>query len=84
MNYDKIIANVNAVLNEIKSSIQKREFEKAGNVYSFTYNPNGKKKPISVSGHMDTVHTKGFLVILPPELRVTIFTAPVLTIARAT
>lgn len=29
MNYDKIIANVNAVLNEIKSSIQKREFEKA-------------------------------------------------------
>ena len=40
--------------------IKKQEFEKAGNVYSFTYNPNGKKKPICVSGHMDTVHTKGF------------------------
>ena len=26
--------------------IKKQEFEKAGNVYSFTYNPNGKKKPI--------------------------------------
>lgn len=40
-------------------SSKKREFEKAGNVYSFTYNPHGKKKMISLSAHMDTVHEKG-------------------------
>ena len=39
--------------------IKKKEFEKAGDVYSFTYNPKGKKKQISLSAHMDTVHVKG-------------------------
>lgn len=38
--------------------VKKQEFEKAGNVYSFTLNPYGRKKMICLSGHMDTVHAK--------------------------
>ena len=33
--------------------------EKAGNVASLTYNPEGKKPMVCVSAHMDTVHLKG-------------------------
>lgn len=48
--------------------IKKREFEKAGNVYSFTYNPDGKKKLISISSHMDTVHEKGIFGYPPTRI----------------
>lgn len=49
--------------------IKKREFERAGNVYSFTYNPDGKKKPISLSAHMDTVHKKGIFGYPPVKIK---------------
>ncbi|MBR6729442.1 MAG: M20/M25/M40 family metallo-hydrolase [Clostridia bacterium] len=48
--------------------IRKKEFEKAGNVYSFTYNPSGTKKQISLSGHMDTVHKKGIFGYPPTRI----------------
>jgi len=48
--------------------IKKKEFEKAGNVYSFTYNPSGAKKQISLSGHMDTVHKKGIFGYPPTRI----------------
>ena len=48
--------------------IRKQEFEKAGNVYSFTYNPSGIKKQISISGHMDTVHKKGMFGYPPTRI----------------
>ncbi|MBR5157713.1 MAG: M20/M25/M40 family metallo-hydrolase [Clostridia bacterium] len=56
---DKVGAYFAAIAENMGYVIKKREFEKAGNVYSFTCNPTGKKKPISLSGHMDTVHKKG-------------------------
>lgn len=56
---DKVGAYFAAIAENLGYTIKKREFEKAGNVYSFTYNPEGKKKMISLSGHMDTVHSKG-------------------------
>ena len=40
-------------------TIKKKEFEKAGNVYSFTLNPDAKMRGIAVSAHMDTVFEKG-------------------------
>jgi glutamate carboxypeptidase len=40
---------------EIKELI----LEKAGNVLSLTYNPEGKEKPVCLSAHMDTVFNKG-------------------------
>lgn len=49
-------------------SIKKREFEKAGNVYSFTLNSDGKKKMISLSGHMDTVFEKGVFGYPPTKI----------------
>lgn len=48
--------------------IKKMEFEKAGNVYSFIYNPAGAKKQISLSGHMDTVHKKGIFGYPPTRI----------------
>ena len=56
---DKVGDYFAASAKDLGYEIKKKEFERAGNVYSFTYNPNGKKKPISLSGHMDTVHKKG-------------------------
>jgi len=35
--------------------------ELAGNALCFVMNPSGKKKPIAISGHMDTVHPLGFM-----------------------
>ncbi len=40
-------------------TIKKKEFEKAGNVYSFTLNPDAKMSGVAVSAHMDTVFEKG-------------------------
>lgn len=48
--------------------IKKQEFEKAGNVYSFTYNPKGEKKQICLSSHMDTVHEKGIFGYPPVKI----------------
>ena len=56
---DKVGAYFASIAENMGYTIKKKEFEKAGNVYSFTYNPSGKKKMICVSGHMDTVHPKG-------------------------
>ena len=56
---DKVGAYFESIAKDMGYIIKKREFEKAGDVYSFTYNPEGKKKPISLSAHMDTVHMKG-------------------------
>lgn len=56
---DKVGDYFASIAKDLGYEIKKKEFERAGNVYSFTYNPDGKKKPISLSGHMDTVHKKG-------------------------
>jgi len=56
---DKVGEYFASIAKEQGYVIKKKEFEKAGNVYSFTLNPDGKKKQISLSGHMDTVHVKG-------------------------
>lgn len=56
---DKVGAYFESIAKDMGYIIKKKEFEKAGNVYSFTYNPDGKKKQISLSAHMDTVHVKG-------------------------
>lgn len=39
--------------------VEIQENEKAGNAICITMNPNGKRKPIAISGHMDTVHPVG-------------------------
>ncbi len=49
-------------------TVKKKEFEKAGNVYSFTLNPNASKKPVSISGHMDTVFEKGVFGYPPTRI----------------
>ena len=56
---DKVGDYFALIAKDLGYAIKKKEFAKAGNMYSFTYNPNGKKKPISLSSHMDTVHKKG-------------------------
>jgi len=56
---DKVGVYFASIADSMGYVIRKKEFEKAGNVYSFTYNPEGKKKQISLSSHMDTVHVKG-------------------------
>lgn len=56
---DEVGACLNNLAKEIGYTCKKKEFEKAGNVYSFTFNPNGEKKMISLSAHMDTVFEKG-------------------------
>ena len=40
-------------------NVEIQENEKAGNALCITMNPYGKKKPIAISGHMDTVHPLG-------------------------
>lgn len=56
---DKVGDYLASVAKELGYTIKKREFEKAGNVYSFTLNPDAPKKSVSLSGHMDTVFEKG-------------------------
>ena len=56
------------IAREMGYTQNKREFEQAGNVYSFTYNPCGEKKPISLSAHMDTVHEKGLFGYPPTHV----------------
>lgn len=65
---DKVGDYFASVAENMGYTIRKKEFEKAGNVYSFTYNPTGKKKPISISGHMDTVHVKGIFGYPPTKI----------------
>ncbi len=65
---DKVGAYFAAIAKDMGYTIKKREFEKAGNVYSFTYNPTGIKKLISLSGHMDTVHKKGIFGYPPTKI----------------
>jgi len=65
---DKVGEYFASVANDMGYTIRKKEFEKAGNVYSFTYNPEGKKKQISLSGHMDTVHAKGSFGYPPTKI----------------
>ena len=66
---DRVGAYFAAIAEEKGYTIRKREFEKAGNVYSFTYNPDGAKKLISLSGHMDTVHEKGIFGYPPVRIQ---------------
>lgn len=49
-------------------TVKKKEFQYAGNVYSFTYNPTGEKKLICLSGHMDTVFPKGSFGYPPTKI----------------
>ncbi len=65
---DKVGDYFSAIAKDMGYIIKKKEFEKAGNVYSFTYNPEGKKKLISISGHMDTVHPKGIFGYPPTRI----------------
>lgn len=65
---DKVGAYFASIAENMGYTIRKKEFEKAGNVYSFTYNPAGKKKQISLSGHMDTVHPKGIFGYPPTKI----------------
>lgn len=65
---DKVGNYFASIAESMGYTIRKKEFEKAGNVYSFTYNPDGKKKQISLSGHMDTVHTKGIFGYPPTRV----------------
>ena len=39
--------------------VEIKEIKTAGNVVIITMNPNAKKQPFCISGHMDTVHEKG-------------------------
>lgn len=65
---DKVGAYFASIADKLGYTIRKKEFEKAGNVYSFTYNSEGKKKLISLSGHMDTVHPKGIFGYPPTRI----------------
>lgn len=65
---DKVGDYFAAIASDLGYTIKKKEFERAGNVYSFTYNPDGKKKLISLSGHMDTVHPKGIFGYPPTKI----------------
>jgi len=56
---DKVGIYFESIAKDMGYINKKKEFERAGDVYSFTYNPTGKKKQISLSAHMDTVHVKG-------------------------
>lgn len=65
---DKVGNYFASIAANLDYKIVKKEFEKAGNVYSFTYNPSGTKKQISISGHMDTVHKKGMFGYPPTRI----------------
>ncbi len=65
---DKVGNYFASIAENMGYTIRKKEFEKAGNVYSFTYNPGGKKKQISLSSHMDTVHVKGIFGYPPVKV----------------
>lgn len=65
---DKVGDYFASIARDMGYVIKKKEFEKAGNAYSFTYNPAGSKKPISLSGHMDTVHKKGIFGYPPTRI----------------
>ncbi len=66
---DKVGDYLAAVAKELDYTIRKKEFEKAGNVYSFAYNPGGKKNMISLSAHMDTVFDKGAFGYPPVKIQ---------------
>ena len=65
---DKVGKYFATIAEDMGYTIKKREFEKAGDVYSFTYNPDGKKKMICLSSHMDTVHNKGVFGYPPTRI----------------
>lgn len=65
---DKVGAYFARLAEKSGYTTKKKEFEKAGNVYSFTYNPDGEKKQISLSGHMDTVQPKGIFGYPPTRI----------------
>lgn len=57
---DKVGDYLAAVAEKTGYKIKKKEFERAGNVYSFSMNEESEGELICLSGHMDTVHEKGF------------------------
>ncbi len=65
---DKVGEFFASIAKDMGYVIKKKEFEKAGNTYSFTYNPEGKKKQISLSAHLDTVHQKGIFGYPPTRI----------------
>lgn len=56
---DKVGKYLERYAEKMGYKIVKKEFEKSGDVYSFTLNEDDKKELISMSGHMDTVFEKG-------------------------
>ena len=73
---NKVGAYLASLAEELGYKIRKREFEKAGDVYSFAYNPNGKKGQISLSGHMDTVFENGSFGYPPVKIDGEYLTGP--------
>ena len=65
---DKVGDYLRAHAEEMGYVVKKKEFRRAGNVYSFTYNPDGAKKSVSISGHMDTVFEKGVFGYPPTRI----------------
>lgn len=65
---DKVGEYLRKVAEDLGYTIKQRNFEKAGNVYSFTLNPDGEKKMISLSGHMDTVFEEGVFGYPPTKI----------------
>ena len=49
--------------------IEKYPQEKFGDVICITLNPDSKKAPIALSGHMDTVHPVGLFGSLPESAK---------------
>ncbi len=73
---DKVGDYLAAFAEKMGYDIKKKEFQKAGNVYCFTLNPNGAKKPVSLSGHMDTVFQKGVFGYPPTRIEGDIIYGP--------
>lgn len=65
---DKVGDYLCNVAKDLGYTIKKKEFERAGNVYSFTLNPDADKKSVSISGHMDTVFEKGVFGYPPTRI----------------
>lgn len=65
---DKVGDYLCTVARDIGYTIKKKEIENAGNVYSFTLNPDAPKKSVSLSGHMDTVFEKGVFGYPPVKI----------------
>lgn len=73
---DKVGDYLCAVAQDMGYTIRKKEFERAGNVYSFTLNPDAPGKPVSISGHMDTVFEKGVFGYPPTRIEGDIIYGP--------